>query len=529
VSLSSALSRVTLRHKVRMLAAVQVLFLLVLAGIGLMALQRSARGAREMADRGVRLKVLNKLHYQLQHTRSGQQALLAAARNDTFIQSFSDYVHTSEKNLGKVLDEAQAQAWEPEEASRVAACAQAIRSYLGVFAANFERAKADPASLHLRMREGGEFLEKARGSLNGLFELEDAKNDERVRLNDVETRSSNRAMLVGLGLALLLAVLLSQAITRRTIRGVDSLATTMSALAKGDLGRNCPLEGEDELGSMAKDLNAVVLKFRASIQTIDATAKGLVGISRDLGDRARLLSSTSDNLGQHSATQKGEVDNIALSLTAMSTAIAEARSATSSAELQARTALKVTEEGRDAVQQTIAATEGIRESSDKVGRITVVIAEIARQTNLLSLNAAIEAAKAGAQGKGFAVVAEEVRKLAERAGGAAKEINALIVESQERVGMGQTAVSGVGGSLGSILSAVTENGANLRAIAAGMEAQTANAKSMLVHMDGTTHLVDRTAAETRELAGGLGQLSSAIDQVSEMARELHGLTAQFTL
>jgi methyl-accepting chemotaxis protein len=379
------------------------------------------------------------------------------------------------------------------------------------------------------MRVGGEHLERARALLKDLFDLQNAKNDERVRLNEEQTRASYRVMAGGLLLAILLAWLLTQAITKRTIQGVGALARTMSSLAKGDLSSNCPLEGEDELGLMARDLNAVVERFRASVRTLDQTARRLVAFSKDLAGRASLLSDTSASLSQDAEVQKEEVGNIARSLNAMSAAIAEAQTATEAAGAQARTALQVTEQGRDKVQETTRATEAIRQSSDKVSRITTVIAEIARQTNLLALNAAIEASKAGAQGKGFAVVAEEVRKLAERAGSAAKEINLLIAESHERVEMGETAVNGVGESLVRILSAVTENDQNLKAIAQGMETQTANAQDMLDHMGSTSQGVERSTEGIQKLAEAAHEISFAINEVADLARELHGLTAQFTL
>ena len=111
----------------------------------------------------------------------------------------------------------------------------------------------------------------------------------------------------------------------------------------------------------------------------------------------------------------------------MNANIQQVKQSTLRAEELAARSQEAGQQGLMAVKDTGRAMEAIEESSSKVNRIITVITDIARQTNLLSLNAAIEAAKAGAMGKGFAVVAEEVRKLAERSGTAAKEITALIL------------------------------------------------------------------------------------------------------
>jgi methyl-accepting chemotaxis protein len=525
------LSRVSLRQKVRLLSMVQVFFLLLLTGIGWLALQRSVDGTKRLVARNPHLKVLNDLRFQFQHTRAGHQSLLAAATNEAFVPAFRDYVRASEASLGKVMAEVEAQPWEPDEAPRVRECLGAIRAYLAGFEANFQAARLDPGGkgLPLRMRQDGAHLERARVLLKELFDSQNAKNDAEARRNERETTAGFRTMAVGLVVAVLLAWFLSKAIITRTVAGVDQLGHSMSALAQGDLTVTCRLEGEDELARMARDLNAVGENFRASVQTIEVAAQRMVGVSQGLTGRAEVLSSTSLDLSRDAASQQQAVDGIAHSLSSMTAAITEAKAAAGAAEKQALTALDVTEEGRVKVAETTRATGGIRESSDKVGRITIVIAEIARQTNLLALNASIEASKAGAQGKGFAVVAEEVRKLAERAAGAAKEIDVLVAESHQRVAAGETSVAGVGQSLELILGAVRENEKNLKAISQGMTAQTATAQTMLGHMTSTSQRVDRSTVGIQQLAGAVQEISGDIAAVAGLAKDLRGLTSQFKL
>ncbi len=527
----SLIPSLSLRQKVRHMAVVQVLFLLLLTGIGWMALQRSSAGARRMVDRNPRLKVLNELRFQFQHTRAGQQALLAGATNAAFAPDFRSYVTRSEESLAKVMKDVEAQPWEEDEAPKVAECLKSIRAYLDGFESNYQLACADlkGTSLPQRMRAGGADLERTRALLKDLFDLQNTKNDETQKRNEASTTASYAFMAGGFLVALVLVTVMTRAIIRRTLKGVDSLARTMSALAQGDLSSGCPLEGDDELGRVSADLNAVVERFRASLRTLDEAARNLVDVCDGLESRSEVLFSTSAGLSRDAAVQKEEVDRVAQALTTMGASLARVRSVAGQADAQAQTALKVTEEGRDMVAESIRVTEGIRQSSEKVAHITVVISEIARQTNLLSLNAAIEAAKAGAQGKGFAVVAEEVRKLAERAGGAAKEINALISESHVSVGQGQTAVAGVDRSLEGILAAVTENGHKLQAIVQGMEEQEAGAGDMRTHMETASRTVDGSVRGIRQLAEAAEEIQGSVRAVGQLSHELQSLTRQFRL
>ena len=527
----SMVSNVSLRQKVRCLSILQTAFLLLLTGLGWMALQRSSLGARHMVERNPRLKVLNELRFQFQHTRAGHQALLAGANNRAFAPDFIKYVGTSEATLAMVMQDVRNQPWEEDEAPKVRECLEAIQTYLDGFRVSFAKAREDSRGLAVPglIREGGTSLGRARALMTELFDLQNAKNDQSQKDNELTTAASYRAMAAALVAAILLGALLSRAITRRTIGGVDSLARTMSALAQGDLSAPCPVGGRDELGRMSADLNAVVARFRASVRTIDDAARHLVGVSTNLALRASLLSSTSTALEADAAHQKAGVDEIARALASMSTTIGLARSAAGEAESKARTALQVTEHGREKVAETIRATQAIRLSSDKVGQVTVVITEIAKQTNLLALNAAIEASKAGTQGKGFAVVAEEVRKLAERAGSAATKINALVEDSRQSVGAGQEAVAGVDESLGFILAAVRENESKLGAIHQGMEAQSRSARDMVVHMEGTAGRVEGSTLGIRKLAGAAQEVKGTVQDVAALAQELQGLTRQFTL
>jgi methyl-accepting chemotaxis protein len=155
----------------------------------------------------------------------------------------------------------------------------------------------------------------------------------------------------------------------------------------------------------------------------------------------------------------------------------------------------------------------------------VVIQEIARQTNLLSLNAAIEAAKAGAHGKGFAVVAEEVRKLAERSSGAAKEIAVLIEGSNEAVGLGRTTVQETVDALSRIREHIGQLQAMSMEIAASTEEQAKASSEVAQQVDMAAVKAGENASAAIELSATVEETARASGQLAAVAEGLAALMA----
>ena len=175
------------------------------------------------------------------------------------------------------------------------------------------------------------------------------------------------------------------------------------------------------------------------------------------------------------------------------------------AEITAR----VAREGSAAVEKVVASIQSIAESSEHIYEIIDVISDIAEQTNLLALNAAIEAARAGEHGKGFAVVADEVRKLAERSAESTKEIAGLIKNSTKKVEEGKQLSDGSRGALEQILTAVGKTRDIINNISVTMSEQ---AKS--------TQEVSSSMKELGDLAGSITELTEAQSKRRELAEKL---------
>lgn len=315
---------------------------------------------------------------------------------------------------------------------------------------------------------------------------------------------------------------------RKPLQDIAHLVTDMGQ-GQGDLTHRLNYQGQDELGDICDGVNKFVEKLRGIISHVAQTSSHVASATQELSSTAEQINQTTVELSKNAERQREAMIQSSSALEQMSASILQVRSAAGEAEKVANGSLEMTAQGSAAAEESNLAMDAIKESSGKVNRVTGVIADIARQTNLLSLNAAIEAAKAGAQGKGFAVVAEEIRKLAERSATAAKEISGLIAESSDRVDMGVNSVGRVGRSLTSIEDATRDNSDRIRGISLAMEEQSKASQEMVSALGTTAQISGQTAGASTELASTIHEVSRTIEELARIASELRNQTAQFKL
>ncbi|NIR27712.1 MAG: HAMP domain-containing protein, partial [Gammaproteobacteria bacterium] len=239
-------------------------------------------------------------------------------------------------------------------------------------------------------------------------------------------------------------------------------------VADGDLTSTITLRSDDEMGSMAETLNQM-------IRTLNEAFTKIAGVSETVYAHARQLSSSSDVLMQGTKQQSRQIDQVVTSSSEMSQSIIDVARNTSDASEATRQAADIAREGKVIVEESVEGIlglvksiesisetiEGLGMRSSEIGEIVTVIEDIADQTNLLALNAAIEAARAGEQGRGFAVVADEVRKLAEKTSNATGEIAEKVAMIQEETGRTIAAIKEGNEQGGHAVNAASKSGASL--------------------------------------------------------------------
>jgi len=421
-------------------------------------------------------------------------------KQEAYLDSFADSASEQEEAaLKKVLDGDAA-----KDVQRMRDI-MAERSIEGGF-------EVDPAGWFKRITD----------KIDGYYEVEQllTKNiNTDVNNQLAASRTQLLLQLVLAVLAIAIAIVVSAWVARSVSRPLKAVVDAAEyAISHDDFTRGIPEEGTQETARVGLAINHLMGKFRDIIGHTTRSSEGIA-------DASGVLAAASEQVSLSSSAQADAASSVAAAVEEISVSVSETSG-------NARTAAEIVEKSRSRTDEVLAIMAGtvknvsgiaaliresdasvaqLDESSKKIGGIIQVIKEVADQTNLLALNAAIEAARAGEQGRGFAVVADEVRKLAERTSKATGEIAALIGDIQNHIGGTVTGMQQANTQVTESLELVGRTEAALHRIGDDSNEVASNVQSI--------------ANAIREQDAAIHQVAANIEKIAHMAEENSSATA----
>ncbi|MEM1096029.1 MAG: methyl-accepting chemotaxis protein [Bacteroidota bacterium] len=320
---------------------------------------------------------------------------------------------------------------------------------------------------------------------------------------------------------------------------VDTMGAAMARFAEGDLTVSVPATTSDTIGTLNAQFNQMVDKMRKVLQRVEESTSLSTEMAEAVNAATEELSAGAHEQAEQANAVATSVEELSLVIVdnadkANQTAAAAAASGDAAREGGAvveQTATKIREIAH-VVTDSAATVERLGTSSKEIGEIVAVINDIADQTNLLALNAAIEAARAGEQGRGFAVVADEVRKLAERTSGATRKIAEMIdsiqhetrqavasmARGREEVADGLELADRAGHALERIVGEAESVGTLITAIAASSEGQAGSAEQISINVESIAAVAGQSAGAVQEIAMRVNEMQAQVSGLNEVVQ-----------
>jgi methyl-accepting chemotaxis protein len=349
--------------------------------------------------------------------------------------------------------------------------------------------------------------------------------DEQLKEIEAASYRTVYLLMVFVGIGLIVSVVLSIILARFAVKPMFALEKAMLSLSNGDLRTKLGNAGKDEVGRMVNamsntvsDLHAVVTNIHASTNTLSSQAESVAEMANGIHNVSSRLHDSVGHIKHDAETVMSSTNGAVSELEGAAVKAQETADTSESMVEKINATSKNFERFQEHMEHTARVTRDLSKTAETITAITNTIRDISSQTNLLALNAAIEAARAGEQGRGFAVVADEVRLLASRTEEATSDISGLV----------ESISSSVDNAVGMLETSVSESRENISCLKSISE-ETSLSRDQAMHLRDVMHGVVNMIGEQEQAVLGINDAVNLLfdlsSETSGQTEKLHGLSA----
>jgi len=429
--------------------------------------------------------------------------IIAWAISRKYTDELQKNAEEQDRRLKKIVAELQTLTKAPnltaDEHKEFNRLAEQAAEYSKVASSAIDMLSTDASFAAINMENAGKEFDRLHKTIGDLVALEKRYAKEQFDFSLASFERNQRIFIVVALLAMLAAAVLTLVVTRVMTRAIGSIREAANELRNGDLTRRVRVRGNDEIGQTASAFNELIANFQDTVGRVHSNASEVSAAATQLTAAANHVAGSSAQQSDAAMQTAAAVEEMTASVALINDSTGQLRGisnaslehthqgAISVEELQRE--MKTVSQAVDSMSSSIA--EFVR-SAQSINNMTQVVKDIADQTNLLALNAAIEAARAGEQGRGFAVVADEVRKLAEKSSSTAGQIESVTV-------------------------ALTQQSADVqRAILSGADSLHSSER----YLDTVARVLEQANESVNETNQGVDQIADTIRQQSESSQQI---------